>query len=256
MDWRRMKKNHCLVADLGGLPMIDDDVNFTTLATLACAVRQRLDNNKQPLAAYLQPEIARACYRHASSKPATELDSVAFEHADTEIIQHVCQDVIISTVPTWHLSFSIPLCWRCLVTDISSSSNPLIPQHIFLGKRSLGSSKLAEYIVHEVSHTWVGMISEITSLAKRSEPVHVLPSGTSGKEITQVIYALTFAVTAVRFYRAKVVAGCNTIDDDRRLSYLENYANGCLKIVEPSEKLTSDGALIVDSCRCFLLSTG
>jgi hypothetical protein len=252
MDWRRMKKNHCLVADLGGLPMIDDEANFSALATLACAVRQRLDNNRQPLAAYLQPELARACYRHASAQPATELDSVAFKHADTEKIQHICQDVI-STVPTWHSSFSIPLCWRRLVTDISSSSNPLIPQHIFLGESSLGSPRLAEYIVHEVSHTWIGMISEITPLAKRSEPVHVLPSGTSGKEITQVIYALTFAVTAVRFYRAKVLSGRNTIDDERRLSYLENYVDGCLKIVEPSGKLTSDGALIVDSCRRFLL---
>jgi hypothetical protein len=61
-----MKKNHCLVADLGGLPMIDDKVNFSALATLACAVRQRLDNKRQKLAAYLQPELASACYRCAS----------------------------------------------------------------------------------------------------------------------------------------------------------------------------------------------
>ena len=44
--------SRCLVADLGGLPMIDDQVKTSVLATLTCAVRQRLDNNRQELAAY------------------------------------------------------------------------------------------------------------------------------------------------------------------------------------------------------------
>ncbi|ASU38014.1 hypothetical protein hmeg3_06685 [Herbaspirillum sp. meg3] len=245
--------NHCLVADLGGLPMIDEEVKTSALATLVCAVRQRLDNKKQPLTAYLQPELARDCYRHASTQPVTELDSIPLNKADIDTIQRTCKDVI-SIVPKWQSIFSVPLCWRRLVDDIFSSSNPLIPQHIYLGEGGISSPRLAEYIVHEVSHTWVGMIAEITPLAERSEPIHVLPSGTSGKEITQVIYALTFAVTAVRFYRAKIFAGCNTVDDGNRLTYLENYADGCLKIVEPSGKLTSNGIFIAESCRRFLSS--
>jgi hypothetical protein len=243
----------CLVAELGGLPMIDDEVKISALATLACAVRQRLDKRKHSLSAYLQPELARACYRHASTRPIIALDSVVLDRAEMERIQRACKHVI-SIVPAWKAIFSLPLCWRCLVIDMHSSSNPLIPQHIYLSKRSIGSSRLAELIVHEVSHTWLGMIAEITPLAERGEPIHVLPSGTSGKEITQVMYALTFAVTAVRFYRAKTFAGCDTTEDRRRLDYLKSYADGCLKIVEPSENLTFDGISIAKSCRRFLLS--
>ncbi|WP_050461607.1 hypothetical protein [Herbaspirillum autotrophicum] len=245
--------SYCLVAELGGLPMIDDEVKISTLATLACAIRQRLDNEKQSLAAYLQPELARACYHNAYTQPVTELDSVEMNKSDMEKILSTCKEVV-SLVPKWQSIFSIPLCWRRLVGDIFSSSNPLIPQHIYLGKNSLNSPRLAEYIIHEVSHTWIGMITEIAPLAERSEPIHVLPSGTSGKEITQVMYALTFAVSAVRYYREKVASGCNTIEDNMRLIYLENYADGCLKLIEPSGKLTSNGIFIATSCHRFLSS--
>ena len=248
-----MQMSRCLVADLGGLPMIDDQVKTSVLATLTCAVRQRLDNNRQELAAYLDPELARSCYRQVTQS-VTELDSIAFNDEDMALIQEACRS-IISVMPSWKAVFSIPLRWRRLVVDIASSSNPLIPQHIYLGHSSVSSPRLAEYLIHEVSHTWLGMIAEISPLAERGEPIHVLPSGTTGKEIIQVMYALTFAVSAIRFYRAKLFLDECTIDDGQRLSYLESYAAGCLRIVEPSGKLTLDGMLIVDSCRRFLFSS-
>jgi hypothetical protein len=243
----------CLVADLGGMPMVDDAFNNPAIATLACAVRQRLDGKRQPLAAYLQPEIARECYRNASKRPTAELTSVDPSSAEMDAIRMACDD-IVCTVPQWKMHFSLPLRWRKLVQDWSSSSNPLIPQHIFLGERGIRSYRLREYIVHEVSHIWVGLIAEVAPLAERSDPVQVLPSGTAGKDIGQVIYALTFAATALRFYRALIAAGRAAEEDLERLRYLENYTCGCLQIVEPSGKLTPSGTVVAASCRRILHS--
>lgn len=241
----------CLVADLGGLPMIDDAFKASAIATLACAVRQRLDNKRQPLEAYLQPDLAHECYRTGSRRPVAQMESMDPSPGDLVMVRLACAD-IVATVPQWRPHFSVPLHWRKLVTDMASSSNPMIPQHIYLGERGIRSHRLREYIVHEVSHVWVAMIAEVAPLAERSEAINVLPSGTAGKDIGQVIYALTFAATAVRFYRALVQADRHTAADVARLSDLEHYANGCLEIVEPSGKLNHNGTLVAESCRRIL----
>jgi len=240
--------NSCLVADVGGLPMIDDHVKTSAIATLVCAIRQRLDNRCQPLAAYLQPELARECYRNASAQPVTEHESIAMTDAELEIIRTACE-AITETVPCWKVYFAIPLSWRRLIDDLFSSSNPLIPQHIYLGERCIRGRRLTEHIVHEVSHTWVGMIAEVVPLALPGGPLHMLPSGTPDKEIRQVIYALTFAATAIRFYRACIAKRQANPDDAARLRYLERYTAGCLEIVDSSDLLLPDGRLMVESCR-------
>jgi hypothetical protein len=242
----------CLVADLGGLPMIDDGVKHSAIATLACAVRQRLDNKRQPLSAYLQPGLAKDCYRRASQRLVTELESIDPSPYDMQRIQGAC-DRIVEAVPQWKVQFALPLRWRRLVNDVASSSNPMIPQHIYLGERGLTSHRLPEYIVHEISHTWVGMIAEVAPLALPGEAVHVLPSGTTNKEIRQVMYALTFAATAVRFYRARIAQGQHHEQDRERLEWMEQYTSGCLDIVEPSALLLPNGRLMAESCRRILL---
>lgn len=243
----------CLVADVGGLPMVDDCVKHSAIITLACAVRQRLDCKRKPLNHYLQPELARACYGRASSQPVTELESIDPLPDEMQLIQNVC-DGIVAAVPQWKVHFALPLRWRRLVNDLASSSNPIIPQHIYLGGSGLSSPRLPELIVHEVSHTWVGMIAEVSALALPGEPVHVLPSGTANKEIRQVMYALTFAATAVRFYRARINQGQYHEQDSDRLQHLEWYTSGCLDIVESSELLLPNGRLMADSCRRILNS--
>ncbi|MGC7530683.1 hypothetical protein ACPWML_16825 [Pandoraea pneumonica] len=210
---------------------------------------------KYPLSKYLLPGIAADCYSRVRANGASDNESVELNDDEMVVVQSACKD-IVSIVPEWRLAFAIPLCWRRLTIDILSSSNPLIPQHIFLGKSALESPRLSEYIVHEISHIWVGMFAEITPLADPDEPIHVLPSGTSGKDTRQVMYALTFAVTAVRFYRARVNREINNADDDSRLQYLERYALGCLDIAESSGKLTPDGVAAVASCRRYLFSSG
>jgi len=245
--------SECLVSDLGGLPMIDDNVKLSAIATLACAVRQGLDQKQQPLASYLQPELARECYRNACAQLVTELDSVEPTKKDMRIIQQAC-DAIVAIVPEWEAHFSIPLRWRRLITDILSSSNPIIPQHIYLGQSGIYGNRLAEQIIHELSHTWVGMIAEIVPLALPGEPIHTLPSGTMNKEIRQVVYALTFSATAVRYYRKRIAVSQNYPDDIERLKYLERYTDGCLKIVETSDKLLINGTHMAASCRRILYS--
>jgi hypothetical protein len=243
----------CLVADVGGLPMIDDAVKHSAIVTLACSVRQRLDNKRRKLSEYLKPEVARSCYLEASVQPVTELESIDPSDDEMRVIQDSCAH-IVAVVPQWKVHFALPLRWRRLVNDLSSSSNPVIPQHIYLGERGIRGSRLAEYIVHEVSHTWVGMIAEVAPLALPGERIHVLPSGTSDKEIRQVVYALTFAATAVRFYRERMRRGLQHPLDAERLQYLERYTAGCLDIVQPSELLLPNGRLMAESCRRLLYS--
>lgn len=241
----------CLVSALGGVPMINDAVNASTLATLACAVRRKLDADKQPLVDYLQPELAIDCYRNAKIQPSLLPDSVAPNMDEMKVIQVICDD-IVSVVPQWNAHFSIPIRWR-LMTECASLSNRLLPQTIFLGREALQSPRLPEHIVHEVSHTWVGMIGEVAPLATGYDPVYTLPSGTANKTTGQVIYALTFAVTAVRYYRARIGAGTGDSIEENRLRWLESYSKGCLQLLESSKNLLPNGAFIADSCRTFLL---
>ena len=243
----------CLVADVGGLPMIDDSVKHSAIVTLACFVRQRLDNRRLELAEYLKPEVARTCYLVASVQPVTELESIEPSDEEMRLIQDICAH-IVAVVPQWKVHFALPIRWRRLVNDLPSASNPVIPQHIYLGERGIRGPRLAEYIVHEVSHTWVGMIAEVAPLALPGDRIHVLPSGTSGKEVRQVMYALTFAATAVRFYRERIRKGLQHSQDAERLHYLEWYTAGCLDIVEPSELLLPNGNLMAKSCRRLLHS--
>jgi hypothetical protein len=243
----------CFVADLGGLAMVDDGVNTVALATLVCAVRRRLDAERQPLIAYLQPELARDCYRNASILPIMELDAVDLIGEELQAIYTACADIVV-TIPAWKPYFGIPIRWCRLLSNMSSSSNPVIPQHIFIGERGLRSARLPEYIVHEISHTWVGMAAEVAPLALCDEPIHVLPSGTPNKTVGQVIYALTFAATAVRFYRARIAADRRVQGEIDRLRWLEDYTAGCLRIVDSSDKLLPNGAFMAESCRRFLYS--
>lgn len=240
----------CFVSALGGVPMINDSVNASTLATLACAVRRRLDSNKQPLADYLQPELAIDSYRNAKIQPSLLPDSVAPNAGEMKIIQAICDDVV-SIVPEWRAHFSIPIRWR-VMSECASLSNRLLPQTIFLGREALQSPRLAEHIVHEVSHTWVGMIGEVAPLATGYDPVYTLPSGTMNKTTGQVIYALTFAVTAIRYYRERAAAGMIDSIEKSRLVWLESYSKGCLQLLESSKNLLPNGAFIADSCRAFL----
>lgn len=242
--------NGCFVADVGGLPLVDDQVKASTIATVVCAIRHRIDNARQPMEEYLQPELARECYRKVAY-PITELESISMPEKEMDIVRKAC-DAIIQLIPSWKVYFSIPLKWKHLIQDIGSSTNPIIPQHIYLGNRSIYGSRLEEYIVHELSHTWVGIIAEVVPLAQQGEAMYVLPSGTPNKEIRQVIYALTFATTAVRFYRARIDAKLNSLEDLDRHLYLKNYALGCIDILNSSDLILPDGRFMIESCHRLL----
>ncbi|MGE8599684.1 MAG: hypothetical protein ACN6N2_10025 [Acinetobacter calcoaceticus] len=237
----------CFVAKVGGLPLIDDQVQVSAIATVVCAVRQRLDNARQPIEAYLQPELASKCYRQASDS-ITEHESITMPNIEMGIVQKSCES-IIKVMPSWEVYFSIPLKWKQLVQNIASSTNPIIPQHIYLGNRGIYSNRLEEYIVHELSHTWVGMIAEVAPLARQGASIHMLPSGTPNKEIRQVIYALTFATTAIRFYRTCIDKKISSLETIGRLRYLEKYALGCIGILDSSDLVLPDGRFMIESCR-------
>ncbi|WP_141100919.1 hypothetical protein [Roseateles aquatilis] len=244
----------CLVSEIGGAPFLDDGLQTSSLATLACAVRQRNAGNARPLNDYLQPSVARQCYLHTHAQPIPELPSTELAADNVESIQATCQR-IVKIMPIWRGLFSLPIAWKLLGSDLISSSNPLIPQYIFLGRRAFnGPQPLEEIIIHELSHIWVAMIAEVAPLAAPTGPIYTLPSGTSGKNAVQILYAATFATAVVRYFRACVSSGNASDQEIARLKRRESYAAGCLDIISDSNQLLEDGRFLAASCKRILES--
>jgi len=245
-----------LVSQMGGVPLIDDNVNFSGIATLACAVRRRLCQcDSDNLREFLDPVRAYACYQMAYSQlglgPQRQSDDLTAEQALA--VQAACQEILALT-PQWRPAFAIPLRWRRVSEDIASSTNPRVPQTIFFGVRAFANPVLLqEHIVHELSHTWLGMIGEVSPLTYASHQNYVLPSGTPNKEYWNLLFALSYAISAIRFYKARQRAGRTKADEHARVQYLRSYSRGCIAQAraEP-EKLCPPGHDILESCRRYL----
>jgi hypothetical protein len=247
-----LKVERCLVTDLGGTPMLDDGFNASSLATLTAAVRRRIDGGRQNLEFYLDPEVARKIYLRSARRPVSQWDSVEMGFELQCRLKRSCSE-LTTLIPKWSPFLSVPIHWRLMTGDLASSSNPVIPQHILLGHQAFAGHRiLHEHIVHELSHVWIGMIEEVAPLAMASEADVVLPSGTPGKDIRQVMYALTFGTTAMRLYRARNAAGVGNEAETNRLKWLDQYVRGCLDIATSSGKLLPNGFAIADSCARFI----
>lgn len=243
-----------LVRQMGGVPLIDDDVNLSGIATLACAVRRQLgrvlDAN---LREFLEPVRAYSCYQVAYPKLGPERPSEELAAEQAAAVQVACAE-ILAVAPEWRAAFAIPLRWRRVKEDIASSTCPRVPQTIFFGARAFANRVLLqEHIVHELSHTWLGMIGEVSPLTHPSHANYVLPSGTGNKEYWNLLFALSFAVTAIRFYTARHRAGRSEADEPARMQYLRSYSRGCIAQANAeSEKLCAPGRDILKSCLRYL----
>jgi hypothetical protein len=242
-----------LVGQIGGVPMIDREVDVSVAASLAAAMRRRLSGTSGEIAGFLDPVRAYQIYQDAYPELSPERKSCDLLGSQSDEVQ-AAREEILDVMPEWRLAFAIPIRWRFVSEPILSSTNPRVPQTIFLGIRSFEDSvTLQESIVHEMSHTWLGMIGEVSPLTNASSETYVLPSGTGNKEYWNLLYALCFAVSAIRYYQARARAGRAAPSEAARIDYLRGYSQGCIDQAEKEpEKLRAPGRDIVDSCKRFL----
>lgn len=246
------------VSQMGGVPLIDNDVNYVGIATLACAVRRRLGQEPNAnLREFLEPVRAYTCYQTAYPKLGPERLSEELTSEQVAAVEVACSEILI-VMPEWRTAFAIPLRWRLVRENIASSTNPRVPQTIFFGAKAFTNIlKLQEQIVHELSHTWLGMIGEVSPLSYPSQANYILPSGTKNKEYWNLIFALSFAITAIRFYEARHRSGRFEDGDYTRIQYLKNYSRGCIAQAnsEP-KKLRAAGRAILETCQRYIYTEG
>lgn len=245
----------CFVGKIGGTPFLDDSFESSTLASLVCSVRQqRLSKDGYSFKDFFNPEVARLCYDPSNGYPAVEeLPSEALGEPDKSAILATIGG-IVAVFPQWNNLLQIPISWQLLRNDQVSSSNVMIPQHIFVGRRAFSCSQpLAEIIVHEFSHIWLALIEEVVAIAEKSKPTLILPSGTGNKDVRQVLIAVAFSAAAVRYYQGVSRQRPLTEQESARLHILIPYTERCLEMVWESEMLTENGAAIASSCQRSLL---
>lgn len=233
-----------LFLEIGGIPFVDEGFKPANLLTLVAILRRNIDGGSHALQAYLDPDLSVALYRRTRADeiplpPSGDLSVGDLEALDTATLG------ITQMRPDWRDLFRIPLKFKRLLTEQVSLTNPLIPQHVYLGRRATDDAfLLSETLVHELSHVWNGFILEIFDWQLDACPRnYVLPSGTTGKDIRGVLFAGLFAAGALNYYMSL---------DDRlpqeraraRAKYLKKYLDECLDTVRRSPFVSRTGDLL------------
>jgi hypothetical protein len=164
--------------------------------------------------------------------------------------QHMLQDTIDAIRarrPAWAPLLALPVEFRELHEPGPISCSCFSwPQHVFLAPEAFASTlELTEQVIHELSHNWLYLIEELVPLhPATANASFTLPSGTSHRDIAEVIGAACVAGTLVRWY-----AGQADPRAPARAVYLQTYLDGCLAILRglPPGALTEVGVEIRDA---------
>ena len=164
---------------IGGIPFINISFDGSKLLTLAAVVRSNADNKKRKLSQYFNPTIAYEVYQDKSVEMPKPLPHRALYNGEILALSHA-KKRIIETIPEWRELLAIPLIVKKLSTNQPSSSNPKIPQTIYLGESVFSTEiVLEETYIHELSHVWCSLLTEIYDFQKPCCPsIYSLPSGT------------------------------------------------------------------------------
>jgi len=105
-----------------------------------------------------------------------------------------------------------------------SASVDALPQHVFLSDEAFASAEeTREQVLHETCHNWLYLYGELWSLHDRSTHVSVtLPSGTSGRNPSELLGALHVATALIKYYSQ---TGNTELLAKRNL---DDYRNGCV----------------------------
>lgn len=238
-----------LIDKICGVPMISGSFNPQTLITLTAHYRHIALNAFTRIADYLSPDVIEAPLQQRNAALGIEYPEYAMLSAQEENAVNEAIRAIITIVPEWEIYFSLPVNYRKLSAgkNMVSLTNHHIPQVVFLGDKAFKSEHwLAEVLIHENAHVWLGMLCEMNHFYEAShEKYYTLPSGTKNKDARGVIFASHFAACTLLYYRRKKTNGCISPEEAERLSFLEKYYAGCMTQLKEMKELTETGKDIV-----------
>ncbi len=238
------------LADMGGLPFLDDGFAARRLLTITAAVRYSAACQRgladgasaQDAEAWLVPEQARALSTSTTPMPARPLPAACRQQ-----VTRTLGDLAVG-MPTWRLLLALPVRYAQLHPAggaISASSRDW-PQHVLLAQEAFATSReLAEQVTHELAHQWLYLIEDIWPLQVPGAATLTLPSGTRGRSLAEVLGAAHVAAVLIRLYQHAATGQAAA-----RIRALATYGAGCLDLTaSASAELTEAGALITQQLK-------
>jgi hypothetical protein len=234
----------CL-ADLGGLPFLDDGFTARRLLTLTAAVRYA-GASRRGLADGMSPEQAgdwlspaRAFMLSTASTPMPALPLTTPRRRQlTGTLA-----ALAAGMPSWRVLLALPVRYARLspANGAISASSRDWPQHVLLAEEAFATGReLAEQALHELAHQWLYLIEDIWPLQLPAAAKLTLPSGTRDRSPAEVLGAAHVAAVLIRFYRRHRSGWAVG-----RVRALASYGTGCLDLAGTvSGDLTEAGTLI------------
>jgi hypothetical protein len=234
----------CL-ADLGGLPFLDDGFAAGRLLAITAAVRYA-DARRRGLAGdtpaeraeqWLGPARAFMLSTCSTPLPARPLTTARRDQVTGTLAG------LTAALPPWQALLTLPVRYARLYPArgaISASSRDW-PQHVLLADEAFATGReLAEQVMHELAHQWLYLIEDIWPLQRPSPAMLILPSGTRDRSPAEVLGAAHVAAVLIRWYQHTATEQAAV-----RISALAGYGTGCLDLAGTvSSDLTEAGNLI------------
>jgi hypothetical protein len=233
------------LADLGGLPFLDDRFTARRLLAITAAVRYHAARQRglasampvQDAEAWLGPARAFALSTSCTPMPARPLTAARRAQVTGTLA------ALAGVMPPWRALLALPVRYARLHPAhgaISASSRDW-PQHVLLADEAFATGReLAEQVMHELAHQWLYLIEDIWPLQRPGAATLTLPSGTRDRTPAEVLGAAHVAATLIRLYRQDPTGWAAG-----RIRALAGYGTGCLNLAATaSTDLTDTGILI------------
>lgn len=233
------------LAELNGLPFVDDGFAARRLLAMTAAVRHAVACQRglagsigfAQAEAWLGPARAFLLSTSSTPMPAQPLPAACKQQVTKALAG------LAAGMPPWRLLLGLPLRYARLYPAggaISASSRDW-PQHVLLADEAFATSReLAEQVLHELAHQWLYLIEDIWPLQLPGAATVTLPSGTRDRSPAEVLGAAHVAAVLVRLYRPAATPWAAG-----RIRALTAYGAGCLELAGTvSGDLTEAGTLI------------
>jgi hypothetical protein len=234
-----------VLADLGGLPFLDDRFAAGRLLTITAAARYAEgrrrgladDTPAEEAEQWLGPARALMLSISRTPLPARPLTTGRRAQVTGTLA------ILAAGMPPWQVLLALPARYARLFPAhgaISASSRDW-PQHVLLAVVGFTTGReLAEQVIHELAHQWLYLIEDIWPLQRPGAATLTLPSGTRGRSPAEVLGAAHVAAVLTRWYQHTA-----TRHAAARIRALAGYGTSCLELAGTvSSDLTDAGNLI------------
>lgn len=244
----------CLSLDLlRGVPFLDSSFRHASLLHAVAARRawvleaRHRDEIPCDPRELLRPAVGRAI-RRAEGLEAPIPHGPLKKEEERQARQVL--DDLVAVEPGWRpLLLLLPLdLYSLLDGEAISCSSFAWPQSVFLRPDAFASAdELREQILHEVCHNWLYLIQEVWRLHPyEHDRLYTLPSGTGGRNLSEVIGASHVAATLLHWY-SRSPSDVAPLRRDK----LGRYLAGSLQILAVAEPghLTETGSWVASRLR-------